>query len=117
MACFGSITGRKLRHWRAIVAVVVAIMYLLAGQLHGAHDIDVTSPAGGSEIAMIVDGAADHADNHALAGHHCHGCFSIAVEYHLQDQFGAELPSAAPSRNPLPLIGLPPGIEPRPPNA
>ena len=55
-------------------------MYLLSGVLHGAHDIDVTSPSGGSEIASILDnGSAGHGDHKALGGHHCHGCFSIAV--------------------------------------
>jgi hypothetical protein len=47
--------------------------------LHGAHDIDVTTPGGGSEIAAALDGALGHSDHKAIGGHHCHGCFSLAV--------------------------------------
>ncbi|WP_156489595.1 hypothetical protein [Bradyrhizobium sp. DOA1] len=71
---------RRLRNWRGLLAVLVAVTYLFAGTAHGLCDLDVTSPAGGSEIASILDdGAAGHGDNAALAGHHCHGCFSVAV--------------------------------------
>jgi len=44
----------RLRNWRGLLAACLAISYLLSGALHGAHDIDVTSPSGGSEIASIV---------------------------------------------------------------
>lgn len=67
------------RHWRGLLSVLIAVVYLLAGALHGAHDIDVTTPAGGSEIAAVLDGATGHSDHKAIGGHHCHGCFSLAV--------------------------------------
>lgn len=67
------------RNWRGLIAVLVAVTYLLSGMLHGAHDIDVTSPAGGSELAAVLDGSTDHADDKAIGGHHCHGCFSVTV--------------------------------------
>nr|WP_249811379.1 hypothetical protein [Bradyrhizobium sp. 149] len=58
------------------MAVLIAVAYLLAGALHGLHDIDVTTPGGGSEISEVLDGSADHK---AIGGHHCHGCFSVTV--------------------------------------
>lgn len=96
--------------------MLVAALYLLAGQLHGAHDIDVTSPAGGSEIVMMLDhGAAGHGDHKALAGHHCHGCFSVAVDCHSQDATLTEALDPAPSQPQARLAGIAPDMDPRPP--
>ncbi|MGL9617300.1 hypothetical protein QRQ56_04815 [Bradyrhizobium sp. U531] len=67
------------RNWRGLLSVLIAVVYLLAGALHGAHDIDVTTPGGGSEIAAVLDGPTGHGDHKAIGGHHCHGCFSLAV--------------------------------------
>lgn len=95
------------RNWRGLMAVLVAVMYLLSGVLHGAHDIDVTTPSGGSEIASILDtGSAGHSDHKALNGHHCHGCFSIAVAQPLPAEAAAEIIGApVPQREPA-LIGI-----------
>ncbi|OAE97505.1 hypothetical protein AYJ54_35325 [Bradyrhizobium centrolobii] len=104
------------RGWRGLLAVLIAITYLLAGVLHGAHDIDVTSPSGGSEIASILDdGLAGHGDHKALAGHHCHGCFLVAVIQPVQPDAVAELPAA--SRLPLQaaLAGIAPDTDSPPP--
>ena len=38
---------RPPRHWRGLLSVLIAVVYLLAGALHGLHDIDVTTPGGG----------------------------------------------------------------------
>jgi hypothetical protein len=104
------------RHWRGLVAVFVAVMYLLSGALHGAHDIDVTSPSGGSEIAAMLDhGAAGHGDHKALAGHHCHGCFSIAVVQPVQPEAAADVMAApVPQRQPA-LAGIAPDTASPPP--
>lgn len=67
------------RTWRGLLSVLIAAVYLLAGALHGLHDIDVTTPAGGSEIAAALD-TTGHSDHKAIGGHHCHGCFSLTVE-------------------------------------
>jgi len=106
----------SLRNWRGHLAVLVATMYLLSGVLHGAHDIDVTSPAGGSEIASILDNGVDgHGDHKALAGHHCHGCFSIAVVQPLQSEVAADIAAApVPQRAPA-LSGIAPDTDSRPP--
>jgi len=106
----------SLRSWRGLLAVLVATMYLLSGVLHGAHDIDVTSPAGGSEIASILDNGVDgHGDHKALAGHHCHGCFSIAVVQPLQSEAVADIAAApVPQRAPE-LIGIAPDTDSPPP--
>ncbi|MBK3663036.1 hypothetical protein JJE66_17650 [Bradyrhizobium diazoefficiens] len=104
------------RNWRGLVAVLVASMYLLSGALHGAHDIDVTSPAGGSEIAvMLDDGGAGHSDHKAIGGHHCHGCFSIAVTQLVQSEATRDIVAApVPQRAPA-LIGIAPDTDSPPP--
>ena len=92
-------------------------MYLLSGVLHGAHDIDVTSPLGGSEIASILDdGAAGHDDHKAIGGHHCHGCFSVAVAQPLQAETATDI-VAAPVAQRAPALSASRRIRtPRPPN-
>src|SRR4051812_15205520 len=99
------------RNWRGLATVLVAVMYLLSGALHVAHDIDVTSPAGGSEIASILDdGAAGHSDHKAIGGHHCHGCFSVAVAQPLQSEVAADIVAAPVPRHALKLVGIAPDI-------
>ena len=67
------------RHWRGLLSVLIAVVYLLTGVLHGSHDIEVTTPGGCSEIAAVLDGPAGHGDHKAIGAHHCHGCFSLTV--------------------------------------
>ncbi|MGY3233760.1 MULTISPECIES: hypothetical protein [unclassified Bradyrhizobium] len=108
----------SLRNWRGLVAVLVAIMYLLSGVLHGAHDIDVASPSGGSEIASILnDGAAGHGDHKALAGHHCHGCFSVAVVQPVQSEIAADMLAAPVAQRASALAGIAPETDSRPPKS
>ncbi|RTE92357.1 hypothetical protein [Bradyrhizobium sp. LVM 105] len=66
-------------HWRGLLSVLIAVVYLLAGALHASHDIDVTTPGGGSETAAVLDEPSGHSDHKAVGGHHCHGCFSLTV--------------------------------------
>lgn len=107
----------SLRNWRGLVAVLVAVMYLLSGVLHGAHDIDVTSPAGGSEIVSILDdGAAGHDDHKAIGGHHCHGCFFVALMQPLQSKTTADIVAAPIPQRTLALVGIAPDTASRPPN-
>jgi hypothetical protein len=107
---------RTLRNWRGLLAVLVAVTYLLSGAMHGAHDIDVTSPAGGSEIASILDdGPAGHGDHKAIGGHHCHGCFSIAVAQLVQAEAAVDIVAApVPQRAPA-LSGIAPDTDSPPP--
>ena len=108
----------SLRNWRGLVAVVVASMYLLTGVLHGAHDIDVTSPAGGSEIASLLDGGFDgHGDHKAIGGHHCHGCFSVAVVQPLQSAVAAEIVAAPVAQRAPALVGVAPDTDSPPPKS
>ena len=106
----------RLRNWRGLLAACLAISYLLSGALHGAHDIDVTSPSGGSEIASIVeDGSAGHGDHKAFGGHHCHGCFSVAVVQPVQPETAADVMDApVPQRQPA-LAGIAPDTDSPPP--
>nr|WP_249789137.1 MULTISPECIES: hypothetical protein [unclassified Bradyrhizobium] len=104
------------RNWRGLVAVVVAVLYLLSGALHGAHDIDVTSPSGGSEIASILDyGAARHGDHKALAGHHCHGCFSVAVIQPMQSDAATDVMAPPVEQRQPALAGIAPDTDSPPP--
>lgn len=97
--------------------MLVAAMYLLSGALHGAHDIDVTSPAGGSEMASILDdGPAGHGDQKAIGGHHCHGCFSIAVAQVVQAEATADIVAAPVPQHAPALIGIAPDTDSPPPN-
>ena len=106
----------SLRNWRGLVAVVVATIYLLAGVLHGAHDIDVTSPSGGSEIASLLDNGSDgHGDPKALAGHHCHGCFSVAVMQPLQSGAATDIVAAPVAQRAPALVGIAPDTDSPPP--
>ena len=108
----------SLRSWRGLVAVAVATMYLLTGVLHGAHDVDVTSPSGGSEIASLLDNGLDgHSDHKALAGHHCHGCFSVAVVQPLQSDAIADLMAAPVQQRVSALIGIAPDTDSPPPKS
>lgn len=107
---------RSLRNWRGLVAVLVTTVYLLSGVLHGAHDIDVTSPSGGSEIAMMLDdGSTGHGDHKAIGGHHCHGCFSIAVAQPLLANIGTDLVAATIVPHLQVLSGIAPDTDSPPP--
>jgi hypothetical protein len=109
---------RSPRNWRGIVAVFVAVMYLLSGALHLAHDIDVTSPAGGPEIASMLDnGAAGDSDHKAVGGHHCHGCFSIAVAQPVLSEVAADILAAPVSQLAPALAGIAPDTESPPPKS
>lgn len=105
----------SLRNWRGLVAVLVATMYLLSGVLHGAHDIGVTSPAGGSEITSILDNGAAHNDHKSIGGHHCHGCFSVAVTQPMQESAGTDLVAATPALHHPVLSGIAPDTDSPPP--
>jgi len=106
----------SLRNWRGLVAVLVATMYLLSGVLHGAHDIDVTSPSGGSEIASLL-GNGSHGDHTALGAHHCHGCFSIAVAHMLQSEVAADIVAAPVVQRAPALVGIAPDTDSPPPKS
>ena len=106
----------SLRNWRGLLAVLVATMYLLSGVLHGAHDIDVTSPSGGLEIASILDnGSEGHGDHKAIAGHHCHGCFSVAITQPAHAAIAADVITASVQQRQPTLVGIAPDTNSRPP--
>lgn len=103
------------RNWRGLIAVLVAVTYLLSGMLHGAHDIDVTSPAGGSELAAVLDGSTDHADDKAIGGHHCHGCFSVTVAQPAPSAVSIARVSASRPQHAPRLAGIIPDTDSPPP--
>ncbi|MGL3109246.1 hypothetical protein [Bradyrhizobium sp. BR 1432] len=97
------------------MAVFVAVMYLLSGALHGTHDIDVTSPSGGSEIASILAGSTGHGDHKAIGGHHCHGCFSLTVAQPALSATSVALVSASHPLRASRLAGIIPDTDSPPP--
>lgn len=110
-------TCRPRRHWRGLLSVLVAVVYLLAGALHGAHDIDVTTPGGDSEIAAVIDGATGHSDHKAIGGHHCHGCFSLAVAQPASSAVTIALVSATRPQPAPRLAGIIPDTDSPPPKS
>ena len=105
------------RHWRGLLSVLIAVVYLLAGALHSAHDIDVTTPSGGSEIAAALDGATGHSDHKAIGGHHCHGCFSAAVTQQAPSTAAIALVSATRPQPAPRLAGIIPDTASPPPKS
>ncbi len=95
--------------------MLIAVVYLLAGALHGAHDIDVTTPGGGSEIAAVLDGSAGHGDHKAIGGHHCHGCFSLTVAQPALSTAATALVSAPSPQQAARLAGIVPDTDSPPP--
>ena len=102
------------RNWRGLLAVLIAAVYLLAGALHGLHDIDVTTPTGGSEIAAVLD-SSGHTDHKALGGHHCHGCFSVTTAQPTPSAASIELVSVSIPQPETPLAVIVPDTDSPPP--
>ncbi len=102
---------------RRLVAVVVLMLYLLAGALHSFCGLDVVS--GPRETVVSLTSGAMHgqdSDEASGGGHHCHGCFSVSVPASLTASASAE-----PARA-LPIVfrdverdGRKTGIDPPPP--
>jgi hypothetical protein len=104
-----------VRNLRGLLAVLVALTYLLAGTLHRIHDFDVTNPSGQSEIVSVLGDSAGHPDQKALGDRHCHGCFSVAEPAPVQSAALAELAAAPdPAHQPM-VAGVTPDTESPPP--
>ena len=103
------------RNWRALLSVLIAVVYLLAGALHGSHDIDVTTPGGASEIATVFDGTAGYGDHKAVGGHHCHGCFSLTVTQPAPSTVSIAVVSATSPQHAPRLAGIIPDTDSPPP--
>ncbi|MFB6419590.1 MULTISPECIES: hypothetical protein [Bradyrhizobium] len=103
------------RHWRGLLSVLIAVVYLLASALHGSHDIDVTTPGGSSEIAAVLEGSPADTDHKAVGGHHCHGCFSLTVTQPAPSGASVALVSATRSQHTPRLAGIVPDTDSPPP--
>ena len=114
-----TVSSRKLclaipRRVRGALALFVLTMYLVGGVLHGLYDLDVTN-ASGEAVISLVDKGVGHSEKGVVAGHHCHGCFSVSVP---APTIGAmKLMPAVEVMAALDVghRGLPPGIDPPPP--
>jgi hypothetical protein len=74
------ISETRLRKWRRLVTVFVLFIYFLTGALHRIADFDAMNASGMTVVALM--NSSDHAgpsEEGAVAGHHCHGCFSLSV--------------------------------------
>ncbi|MGY3035627.1 hypothetical protein ACVIIV_004797 [Bradyrhizobium sp. USDA 4354] len=105
----------RSRNWRALLSVLIAAVYLLASTLHGSHDIDVSTPGGGPEIAAVLDGAVGHSDHKVIGSHHCHGCFSLTVTQPAPLTASVTLVSATSPRPAPRLAGIVPDTDSPPP--
>src|SRR5262245_8676836 len=103
------------RHLRAAMAVFAMVLYLIAGALHAACHLDVTTPAGDRIVTLAADHTAGHPGKADIADHHCHGCFSVSIPAPL---FASAL--LEPLSTILPPLqasasGLVPSLDPPPP--
>lgn len=98
----------RLRNWRGLLAACLALAYLLSGVLHTCQCLDVTNPFGQLEIAAGCGSDCGETDSKAVAGHHCHGCFSVAFVQLYQPDAMSELVTAST----LPLLPRLAGIVP-----
>jgi len=64
---------------RGIAAVLTIVVYLFAGFAHSLCATDVANPTGATSFALASDEGGAVADHGLVAGHHCHGCFSVSV--------------------------------------
>lgn len=75
-----SASRRSLRSPRGLFAVLLTLVYLVAGGMHSFCDIDVTGAhPSGAVVTATVTADSDASGKHAIADHHCHGCFSISL--------------------------------------
>jgi len=64
---------------RRLIAVVVLMLYLLAGALHTFCDLDIAGPRETVVSLVNIDEHGQKSDEGTVAGHHCHGCFPVSV--------------------------------------
>jgi hypothetical protein len=105
----------RLRNRRGLLAACLAIAYLLSGVLHTCQCLDVTNPFGQLEIAAASGPDSGDTDSKAVAGHHCHGCFSVAFVQLFQPDTMSELVTAATPPSLPVLAGVTPDTDSPPP--
>ena len=95
------------------MAAFVTLLYVLAGALHGFHDLDVANSSGKVIVSIGEDGG--QSEKGIATEHHCHGCFSVSIPSPVTAV--ADVKSAQDVIIPLdiPRPGRPPGIDPPPP--
>ncbi|TPQ38397.1 hypothetical protein C2U70_09135 [Bradyrhizobium guangdongense] len=106
-----------LRNWRGLLAAFVATLYLLTGTLHGVYEFDATASSNRSEMVTLLGAASGHADHKAIAGDHCHGCFSVAIAQAVLPVTRAERVSLPASPRLPTLAGIVPDTDSPPPKS
>jgi hypothetical protein len=69
----------RLRRPRGILTVLLTVVYMVVGALHGVCDLDVTNRSGKSVVTMSAGTDTDASGKAMAAEHHCHGCFSVSM--------------------------------------
>jgi len=105
-----------LRLPRRFFAAFVLMMYLLAGALHGFCDLDVANNSGPSIITSMKNDFS-HDGKGAVAEHHCHGCFSVALPELAAASLLIEPTQKMFAASSVLSQGLSPGIDPPPPKS
>jgi hypothetical protein len=102
---------------RQTLALCLVLTYLVSGVLHQWFDLDVAHPSfGRPEVVVMID-KAGISDQTTVAGHDCHGCFSVVMPQPLLTAVAVTLVAALSWRRPADEVGIVPDIESPPPRA
>jgi hypothetical protein len=112
MALWRSRNGR-LGTPRGIAAMLMIVAYLFGGFAHSLSHVHIAKPA--AVVSVALDDAGNADEKHALAGHHCHGCFAVAVPAVAQAPQQSDLPISKWRSPPTQLTGQRPGTDTPPP--
>lgn len=104
---------------RRIVSVLLTLVYVLSGVLHGLVDVDAAIRSGSSLAIAAADGKTSQSPERGLvADHHCHGCFSVSVPAPAQQaELALGLKPAELPKSAAPLYGNVRGLDPPPPKS
>lgn len=105
----------SLRRPRGILTVLLTVVYLVVGALHGVCDLDATNPSGNRVVTTSAGTDPDASGKAMAAEHHCHGCFSVSMPSPVPAASMIEPKLARLAATPSDGSGLIPGIDTPPP--
>lgn len=110
--------SRRASAFRGITAAFLIVCYVFSGALHEIFDIDLANPTG-STVIVVAEGKSSQAPERGMvAGHHCHGCFSVSVPAPAQQAALVLEPKVAEfARRTEPVSGTVHGLDPPPPKS
>jgi len=101
---------------RRAVTLLVLMVYLCVGALHGLCDLELSKPSGSVAVSLVQEGTG-HSDTGLVADHHCHGCFSVSVPAPITSATISEMPMKLSFRQDADRRGFFGGIDLPPPKA